>query len=254
MLFAVDIGNTNVTIGVFEKENIITSFRLNTDTNRFAEEYLLSINSLLSLRNINPKSIDSCVICSVVPPLNPIFTLVSQNLFSVAPLIVSTGIKTGIKILYDNPRDVGSDRITDAVAAFNMYGGPAVVVDCGTATVFDAISQKGEYLGGSIAAGARLSADALFSNTSQLKRVELLAPENVIGKSTTLSLQSGLVLGNVYMIEGMVKKFAEEMEANPIIIGTGGLSTLFSNVTNVFDHVNENLTLEGLRIIYNLNS
>ena len=134
-----------------------------------------------------------------------------------------------------------------------MYGGPAVVVDCGTATVFDAISQNGEYLGGSIAAGARLSADALFSNTSQLKRVELLAPEHVIGKSTTLSLQSGLVLGNVYMIEGMVKKFAEEMNANPIIIGTGGLSTLFSNVTDIFDHVNENLTLEGLRIIYNLN-
>jgi type III pantothenate kinase len=141
----------------------------------------------------------------------------------------------------------------DAVAAFNMYGGPAVVVDCGTATVFDAISQNGEYLGGSIAAGARLSADALFSNTSQLKRVELLAPEHVIGKSTTLSLQSGLVLGNVYMIEGMVKKFAEEMNTNPIIIGTGGLSTLFSNVTDIFDHVNENLTLEGLRIIYNLN-
>ena len=175
MLFAVDIGNTNVTIGVFDKETIVTSFRLNTDTNRFAEEYLLSINSLLSLRDIDANDIDSCVICSVVPPLNPIFTLVSQNLFSVDPLIVGTGIKTGIKILYDNPRDVGSDRITDAVAAFNMYGGPAVVVDCGTATVFDAISQNGEYLGGSIAAGARLSADALFSNTSQLKRVELLA-------------------------------------------------------------------------------
>tara|TARA_Y100000817_G_scaffold81673_2_gene62922 strand:+ start:4393 stop:5157 length:765 start_codon:yes stop_codon:yes gene_type:complete len=253
MLFAVDIGNTNVTIGVFDKETIVTSFRLNTDTNRFAEEYLLSINSLLSLRDIDANDIDSCVICSVVPPLNPIFTLVSQNLFSLDPLIVGTGIKTGIKILYDNPRDVGSDRITDAVAAFNMYGGPAVVVDCGTATVFDAISQNGEYLGGSIAAGARLSADALFSNTSQLKRVELLAPEHVIGKSTTLSLQSGLVLGNVYMIEGMVKKFAEEMNTNPIIIGTGGLSTLFSNVTDIFDHVNENLTLEGLRIIYNLN-
>ena len=122
MLFAVDIGNTNVTIGVFDKETIVTSFRLNTDTNRFAEEYLLSINSLLSLRDIDANDIDSCVICSVVPPLNPIFTLVSQNLFSVDPLIVGTGIKTGIKILYDNPRDVGSDRITDAVAAFNMYG------------------------------------------------------------------------------------------------------------------------------------
>jgi len=253
MLFAVDIGNTNVTIGVFEKDSIITSFRLNTDTNRFAEEYLLSINSLLSLRNINVNDIDSCVICSVVPPLTPVFSQVSVDLFSVNPLIVGTGIKTGIKILYDNPKDVGTDRITDAVAAYNLYGGAAIVVDCGTATVFDAISANGEYLGGSIAAGARLSADALFSKTSQLKRVELLAPDKVIGKSTTLSLQSGLVLGNDYMIEGMVRKFIEEMGGDPIIIGTGGLSTLFSNVTNIFHHVNENLTLEGLRIIYNLN-
>ena len=254
MLLAIDIGNTNVTIGAFKGDQIAASWRIETDPRKQADEYALLLKELLPMKHVSPEAIDGVVLCSVVPPLTSVFQHACEFLFQSQPLTLGTGTRTGVRIRYDNPRDVGADRIADAAAAYHLYGGPCIVVDFGTATVFDAISDSGEYLGGSIMLGVGVAAESLFSATSQLRRVELTAPATAIGRNTATSMQSGLIFGYAALTEGMVKRYKDEMSApNAKVIGTGGLAPVIAKETNAFDIVNEDLTLHGLRLIYDLN-
>ena len=254
MLLAIDIGNTNVALGVFEGQRLRSTWRIATDQRRLPDEYGLLVSSILPLKGIDPGDIRDVCLCSVAPTLTPTFEEVCASYFKVKPLTVSAGVKTGIRILYDNPRDVGADRIVDAVAALRLYGGPVIVVDFGTATVFDAVSREGDYMGGAIAAGINVAADALFLSTSQLRRVELTAPKAAIGRNTVTSLQSGLLLGHVGLVEGMVVRFKEELGHEAQVIATGGLAEIIAKETTIFDAINPDLTLIGLRIIYEMNT
>ncbi len=253
MLLTIDVGNTVVTLGVFEGSQLTTTLRVATESRRLADEYGAILTNVLRIKGVEPSSITAACICSVVPPLTTVFSDVCESFFGVTPLIVSAGVRTGLPILYDNPRDVGADRIADAVAAIQLYGTPLVVVDLGTATVFDAISREGEYLGGAIAPGINLAADSLFFNTSQLRRVELVAPKLAIGRSTIASLQSGLVLGYAGLVRTMVERFKDEIGQDARVIGTGGLVNVIAPEATVFDHINQDLTLVGLRLINEMN-
>ena len=254
MLLAIDIGNTNINMGVFDNEHLVATWRLATDTQKLPDEYALLIRSLLPLKGIDTDDIQSISMCSVVPPLTQIFQDLSESFFNIPILVVGTGIKTGVRIQYENPRDVGADRIVAAAAAYSLYGGPVIVVDFGTATVLDAISQDGDYLGGAIASGINLTAEALYQRTSQLRRVELVAPKTAIGRNTTASIQSGILFGHVGMVETMVNRFKREMEPGTKVVATGGMATLVHAQTSIFDIVNPDLTLIGLRLIHNLNA
>ena len=253
MLLAIDIGNTNLTLGVFEGQHLESTWRLATDPRRLADEYGLLLSSILSLKGIKPEDISGACLCSVAPTLTTTLEEVCRSYFKVSPLTVSSGVKTGVRILYDNPRDVGADRIVDAVAALQLYGGPVIIVDFGTATVFDAVSHDGEYLGGAIAAGINVSAEALFLSTSQLRRVDLTPPNSAIGRNTVASLQSGLLLGHVGLVEGMVARFQKEMGLEARVVATGGLAEVIARETRIFDAVNLDLTLIGLRMVYEMN-
>ena len=253
MLLTIDVGNTVVTLGVFEGSQLTTTLRIATDTRRLADEYGAILANVLNIKGIDSSQITAACICSVVPPLTVVFNEVCDSFFGVKPLTVSAGVRTGLSILYDNPRDVGADRIADAVAAIQLYGTPLVVVDLGTATVFDAISREGEYLGGAIAPGINLAADSLFFNTSQLRRVELVAPKTAVGRSTIASLQSGLVLGYAGLVSTMVTRFKDEIGQDARVIGTGGLVNVITQEAAVFDNINQDLTLVGLRLIHEMN-
>ena len=253
MLLAIDIGNTMVTIGVFDGAKLVTTMRTASDSNRLPDEYGLLLTNLLKLKGIEPSQITAIRTCSVLPPLTATFEVVSKNFFHKEQFTITSGVKTGLPILYDSPRDVGSDRIVDAVAGVELYGAPLIIVDFGTATVFDAISNKREYVGGAIVPGVNISAEALFLNTSQLRRVELVAPDNPIGKNTTTALQSGLVFGYTDLVTGLVSRFKNELGENAKVIGTGGLSPIIAKHTDIFDHINLDLTLLGLNILYAMN-
>lgn len=260
MLLALDIGNTNIKFGVFtdggdgDPYTPAASWRINAERGRMADEYGFMITNLLPTRGVNPGDVSAVALCSGVPPLTAAFVEVSRNYFKQEPLVVGAGVKTGIKVLYDNARDVGADRIVDAVAALKLYGGPAIVVDFGTGTVFDATTKNGEYLGGAIAPGMNISADSLYQAASQLRRVEMERPPTAIGRNTVHALQSGLVLGYTDMVRGMVRRFDEELGGDSMVIATGGLAHLIAEEADVFDAVNDNLTLAGLKIIHELNS
>ena len=253
MLLTLDIGNTNTTLGVFHDAELKATWRLATDPRRMPDEYGLLLNNLLPLKGVHLSDISDVALCSVVPPLIPVFEEVCQTYFKTVPLVVGAGVKTGVRILYDNPRDVGADRVVDAVAAYQLYGGPIIIVDFGTATVFDAVSQEGDYLGGAIAPGLNMAAEALFLNTSQLRRVEMVHPNSAIGKNTVASMQSGLVLGYAGLVEGMVRRFKAEFDDQAKVVATGGLAHLMAQEVSVFDVVNPDLTLVGLRLIYEMN-
>ena len=254
MLIAIDIGNTNITIGLFLDSELISTWRFSTDSRKTSDEYGLLLQQVMSSNNLNADEIDSAAICSVVPPLTPTFELLCQKYLKVQPLTVMAETKTGIKILYDSPRDVGADRIVDAAAALHIYGGPCIVVDLGTATVFDAVNEHGEYLGGAIAPGMTVSADSLYRATSQLRRVELNAPEKVIGTNTTHSIQSGLVFGYSELIKGMIVRFKKEIGTNATVIATGGQADIVKDQVDEFNHIDPDLTLKGLHIVHSLNS
>ena len=260
MLLALDIGNTNISIGVFDESGGPPDYkpgatwRIATDRARLADEYGLLITSLLASKGISPGEIDSVAMCSGVPPLTSVLVEVCGTYFGTEPLVVGAGVSTGIKVLYDSPRDVGADRIADAAAALTLYGGPAIVVDFGTATVFDAISASGEYVGGAIAPGVAVAADALFHSASLLRRVELERPPAAIGRNTVHAIQSGLVLGYSDMVKGMVARFDAELGGGSTVVATGGLAGLIESEAQVFDHVAPDLTLTGLRIIQERNS
>ena len=253
MLLALDIGNTMVTIGVFGDSGLVCTMRAATDSRRSADEYGLLLTSLLQLNGVQREDITEVSMCSVVPPLTGVLEEVASTYFGVAALTVTGALRTGLDIAYDNPRDVGADRIADAVAAKTLYGYPTIIVDFGTATVFDVISSEGVYLGGAIAPGISVAAEALFLNTSQLRRIELTPPPSAIGQNTTAALQAGLVLGYAELVKGLVGRIKGELGGFATVVATGGLANVISRETGVFDHINPNLTLVGLQQIYELN-
>ncbi|MBI4215791.1 MAG: type III pantothenate kinase [Chloroflexi bacterium] len=254
MLLAVDIGNTNITLGVFDGTKLKATGRIATDVHKMPDEYAVLLHGLLNLQKVSPNQLNKAIICSVVPPLLAPFEELCQRYFNITPLVVGAGIKTGIRILYESPRDVGADRVVDAVAAHRLYGGPVIVVDLGTALVLDAISEEGDYLGGAIAPGLGIAAEALSSRTAKLPKVELVRPRHAIGKNTVAAMQSGLIFGYVGLVEGLVARFQKEMGGKAKVVATGGQATTLAKETKIFDAVNPDLTLQGLQIVYALNA
>jgi type III pantothenate kinase len=255
VLLALDIGNTNVTIGVFEGADLCATWRIGTDVERLADEYAVTMLGLLHTEGIDPRAIDEAVMASVVPDLAPVFEQLCRRYFKTEPLIVGTGTRTGVRVVYDNPREVGADRIVDVVAALDLYGPPPlIIVDFGTATVFDAVSAEGDYLGGAIAPGIGIASEALFERAAKLYRVELERPKTAIGKNTVGAIQSGTLFGYVGLIEGMVARFKKELGGSARVIATGGWAHRLAKETQVFDAVDENLTLTGLRIIHEMHA
>lgn len=253
MLLAMDVGNTTVTVGVFEGQSLRATWRFATDVGRFADEYGVLMLSLLRHEELAAGDIDEAVIACVVPDLEPTFQSICRRYFNAQPLVVSAGIRTGLRILYDPPRDVGADRVADAVAAMHIYGPPLIVVDLGTGTVFDAINRDGDYVGGAIAPGLGIASEALFTRAAKLGRVELSRPPSPIGRNTITAMQSGILFGYVGLIEGIVARMKEELGEDARVIGTGGFAEVIARETTVIDCVDPDLTLEGLRIIYDLN-
>lgn len=253
MLLVIDIGNTNLTLGLYEKDKFGAHWRLATDHNRMPDEYGLQFLGLLQNAGKTVKDITGISLASVVPPLTGRVIQACEEYLKQKPLVVDAGIKTGIKIRYEDPRAVGADRVCDAVAVMKLYGGPACVVDFGTATTFNAITKDGEYLGGAITAGINLAAEALYTRAAKLPRIDLQLPPSVIGKNTIHAMQSGLLFGYVSMVEGMVNRFKTELGNDMKVIATGGLSEIIAKETKVIDIISPWLTLEGLRIIWELN-
>jgi type III pantothenate kinase len=253
MLLTIDIGNTNITFGLFRGEELVETWRIATVHDRMPDEYGILMTQLFAHQGIRPEDVTGVAMASVVPALTNVFRQVSQEYVGQDPLVVDAGVKTGVRIRYENPREVGADRIVDCAAVQAHYGGPACVVDFGTATTFDAISREGDYLGGAIAPGIGIAAEALFSRASKLYRVEIAPPAKVIGTNTAMALQSGIFLGYVALVEGLVARFKQELGEDMKVIATGGLAATVALETPVIQHVDPWLTLEGLRLIYGMN-
>ena len=253
MLLVIDIGNTNTALGVFDVDRLLADWRLETKQRQTTDEYGILARNLFALAGMDVNKIHHIVIASVVPQLNSVLEQMALKYFNIKPLFVEPGVKTGMPVLYDSPADVGADRIVNAVAADEKYGGPTIVVDFGTATTFDAISAKGEYLGGVIAPGPGISAEALFARTARLPRVELKAPAKVIGSSTVSSIQSGLYYGYVGLIDGILERMIPELGSTTTVVATGGYASLIGTGTHRIKHIDPNLTLDGLRLIHERN-
>lgn len=253
MLLAIDIGNTNITLGLYEGDALGPRWRLATVHERMPDEYGLQLLGLLNHADHNTRELTGICLASVVPPLTGIFMEACRKYLELDPLILDAGVKTGVRILYEDPRAVGADRIADAAAVQRIYGCPACVVDFGTATTFDAISAEGDYLGGAIAPGVNIGAEALFLRTAKLPRVDLQRPPAAIGRNTVHSMQSGLLFGYVSLVEGMVNRFRRELGPGMKVIGTGGLANFIARETDVLEIIAPWLTLDGLRIIWELN-
>jgi len=254
MLLAVDVGNTNVTMALFEGERLVADWRVTSHRERTADELAVELRQLFELRGFDFGVVDGVVISSVVPNLNPALIEASRRYLKCEPVMVGPGVKTSVRIRYDNPKDVGADRIANALAAYTKYGGPIVVIDFGTAVTYDAINAEGDYLGGAIAPGVEISLDALIRHTAMLRRVEPVAPDSVIGRNTVASIQSGLIWGFVAQVEGMVERFRSELGGSAKVIATGGQAALLAGLTHVIETTDPLLTLEGLRLIYAQNS
>lgn len=256
MLLVIDIGNTHTVMGLFEGERLAHRWRVATDIRKTADEYGLLLSSLVSRAGLPNTGVRGVGICSVVPPLSDVFMQAQKSLFGVKAMLVGPGVKTGMPILYENPAEVGSDRIANALAAYQEARGPVIIVDLGTATTFCAVSKKGEYLGGSIVPGIGISADALFARTAKLPRVEIKKPAAVIGRTTVSSIQSGLFFGHLCVVEGMITRIVSELQlgTRPRVFATGGLAELFGKETALIDVVDPDLTLKGIRIIYDKNT
>jgi type III pantothenate kinase len=253
MLLAIDIGNTNITFGVFDGEKLKATWRSATGVHRMSDEYASFILNMLRHSNIEPSAIKDAVLCGVVPPLITTFEELFKKYFNTTALIVGAGVKTGIRICMDNPREVGSDRVVNAVAAYKLYGGPAIVIDIGTAITFDVVSKSGDYLGGAIAPGIAIAMDALFSRTAALPRVDLTYPKKAIGTNTVAAMQSGIFFGYVGLIEGVVAKIKQELDGKAKVIATGGYAKLLAEQTKIIEIVDLDITLMGLKYIYEMN-
>jgi type III pantothenate kinase len=253
MLLCVDIGNTNIALGIYEDESLGARWRVATDHERMPDEYGIQLLGLLSYAGIFAESITGGIVASVVPHLTERWVKVFERYLSIDALVVDSKMKTGIKILYEEPQTIGADRIVDAVAAYRQFGGPACIVDFGTATTFDALTKNGEYLGGAITPGIQIAAEALFHRTAKLPRVELAPPPSAIGRNTIHAMQSGLLFGYVSLVEGMVERFRKELGEEMKVIATGGLSELVSKETKIIQHVAPWLTLDGLKMLYDKN-
>ncbi|HET9960281.1 MAG TPA: type III pantothenate kinase [Polyangiaceae bacterium] len=253
MLLVIDIGNTNVVFGLYDGETLTHTFRMATVHTRTEDEYGALLLQLLQLRGLPVNCVECAILASVVPPLTDVMIDAVRSAFAREPLVVGPGLKTGIPVLYENPRDVGADRVVNAVAAFERYKEATIVVDFGTATTFDCISPKGEYLGGVIVPGMRISLDALLDRAAKLSRIELSAPPRVLGRNTTHALQSGLIFGHASMVDGMIERLEQEAGYPSRVIATGGLSGLVSKHARRIEAVDVNLTLEGLRILHERN-
>lgn len=259
MLLAFDVGNSNIVLGVFKDGKLITNWRMETDTKKSADEYGMLVTQLFKYDGLDPAEVEDIIISTVVPSV--LFTLqhLSMKYFNKRAIIVESGVKTGLVVKYDNPKQVGADRIVNAVAAIHKYGGPLIIIDFGTATTFCAVTEKAEYLGGTIAPGLKISSDALFEKTSKLPKVELEEPGHTICKNTIQSMQSGLVYGHMGMVDYIVRKMKKELEEitasdkKITVVATGGLSTLIDGGVECIDHVDKMLTLEGLELIYEKN-
>jgi type III pantothenate kinase len=255
LLLAIDIGNTSIAIGLYDQDELAATFRIATDQENLPDEYAMLLLSLLRTREIEPSRVRAAIVSSTVPTLLNTFSEVCKNYFGVTPLIVGTGVRTGVRIRYDNPREVGADRILHAVAALAKYTPPLIIVDLGTAMVFDAVSREGDYLGGAIAPGIGIASQALFSRTAMLRRVSIERPstDSVIGKNTVHAIQSGLFYGYADMIEGMVRRFKAEIGEDATVIATGGYAPIVMDEIACIDAVEPDLNLEGLRRVYEAN-
>ena len=257
MILLVDVGNTNIVLGVQKDDNYIASWRISTDAKKTSDEYAIQVIQLFEQNNLNPKGVKGVIISSVVPNIMHSLENMVRKCFGIEPVIVGPGIKTGINIKYDNPKEVGADRIVNAVAAYEIYKRAMIIIDFGTATTFCAITASGDYLGGCIIPGVKISSDALFERTAKLPRVELEMPDNIICKNTITSIQAGLIYGYVGQVDYIVKKMKAEMIRNkckePFVIPTGGLGKLIAKNTKVIDELAPDLTLEGLKILYKKN-
>ncbi|MCA9561862.1 MAG: type III pantothenate kinase [Myxococcales bacterium] len=253
MLLVLDVGNTNTVVGVFEGETLRFQWRLQSYRERTADEHGIALRQLFSISEISPADIEDAIVSCVVPPVIPRIEEMLARYFKIKPLLVGPGVRTGMKILYENPREVGADRVVNAVAAYERHKAGLIVVDFGTATTFDAVTPKGEYLGGAIAPGMAISADALFRRAAMLPRVDIAKPSRVIGRNTVMSMQSGLVFGYAGLVREMVRRFKEELTFETRVYATGGLAELISDESGSIDEVDQHLTLDGLRIIYNRN-
>ena len=252
MLLAIDVGNTNIVYGLFDGARLVHQFRVESSRGRTADEYAVILRQLIEMRDVEADDVKAAIVASVVPALTePMLELV-RRAFGLEALVVGPGIRTGMAILYENPREVGADRIVNGVAAYERFHSGLVVVDFGTATTFDCVSQKGEYLGGAICPGLQIAADALFARGAKLPRVEIQKPAKAVGKSTVTAMQSGIVFGYVGLVEGLVARLREEL-GETRVLATGGLASLISPLAPSIDEVVDDLTLVGLRIIYERN-
>lgn len=254
MLLVIDVGNTNTVLGLFDGDELVHDWRIRTVIDHTVDEYGILILNLYKNSKISSKSIKDIIISCVVPPMMNILEPLCVKYFGIKPLVVGPGTKTGMPIFYDNPREVGADRIVNAVAAFEKYKREMVIVDFGTATTFDYISKKGEYMGGCIAPGIMISSEALFNRASKLPRVELTKPRHVVTKDTVSAMQAGIMYGYAGLVDGIVERIRAEVDSTPYVVATGGLAGIIAEVARSIDVVDNMLTIEGLRIIYNRNT
>ncbi|MCP3742300.1 type III pantothenate kinase [Rossellomorea sp. BNER] len=253
MIFVFDVGNTNIVLGVYENDELKYHWRVETNRHKTEDEYGMLVKNLFDHEGLSFKAIDGIIISSVVPPIMFSLERMCQKYFNVTPLVVGPGIKTGLNIKYENPREVGADRIVNAVAGIHEYGRPLIIVDFGTATTYCYINEEKQYMGGAIAPGIGISTEALYSKAAKLPRIEIARPDHIIGKNTVCAMQAGILYGYVGQVEGIVSRMKAQSSTKPTVIATGGLATLISKESNVIDVVDPFLTLKGLRLIYNRN-